>query len=175
MKKALVTLSFLTLIVTTQQSAFASPRHAGLGDALGNVFNHIGHTVKKKANELKNTVQREANNFKHTVQREANKFENTLKRAGQSVLQAGADAVVKAGVKVAQQAVAQNAQTIQTQVQAVSDQASTVATSLLAQANQSVDQVLGKVKVAARNAAITLVVAIISAVSSWFAITKWFA
>lgn len=164
MKKALVTLSFLTLIVTTQQSAFASPRHAGLGDALGNVFNHIGHTVKKKANELKNTVQREAN-----------KFENTLKRAGQSVLQAGADAVVKAGVKVAQQAVAQNAQTIQTQVQAVSDQASTVATSLLAQANQSVDQVLGKVKVAARNAAITLVVAIISAVSSWFAITKWFA
>lgn len=164
MKKALVTLSFLTLIVTTQQSAFASPRHAGLGDALGNVFNHIGHTVKKKANELKNTVQREAN-----------KFENTLKRAGQSVLQAGADAVVKAGVKVAQQAVTQNAQTIQTQVQAVSDQASTVATSLLAQANQSVDQVLGKVKVAARNAAITLVVAIISAVSSWFAITKWFA
>lgn len=164
MKKALVTLSFLTLIVTTQQSAFASPRHAGLGDALGNVFNHIGHTVKKKANELKNTVQREAN-----------KFENTLKRAGQSVLQAGADAVVKAGVKVAQQAVTQNAQTIQTQVQAVSNQASTVATSLLAQANQSVDQVLGKVKVAARNAAITLVVAIISAVSSWFAITKWFA
>lgn len=164
MKKALVILSLLTLIVTTQQSAFASPRHAGLGDALGNVFNHIGHTVKKKANELKNTVQREAN-----------KLENTLKRAGQSVLQAGADAVVKAGVKVAQQAVTQNAQTIQTQVQAVSDQASTVATSLLAQANQSVDQVLGKVRVAARNAAITLVVAIISAVSSWFAITKWFA
>lgn len=164
MKKALVILSLLTLIVTTQQSAFASPRHAGLGDALGNVFNHIGHTVKKKANELK-----------HTVQREANKLENTLKRAGQSVLQAGADAVVKAGVKVAQQAVTQNAQTIQTQVQAVSDQASTVATSLLAQANQSVDQVLGKVRVAARNAAITLVVAIISAVSSWFAITKWFA